>query len=85
MLTILCVHGSFNILLDNQIHELATYCMFNPSQLNEDLDGEIQFQSSTGPFFVPIKCRTKKCEVRTTVCLIFLQVILVSHTHKNVI
>lgn len=32
-------------------------------QLNEDIDGEIQFLSQTGPFSLPVKCLTKKCLV----------------------
>ncbi|XP_017266687.2 cilia- and flagella-associated protein 74 isoform X2 [Kryptolebias marmoratus] len=29
--------------------------------INEDLEGEIQFASTVGPFFVPVRCTTKKC------------------------
>ncbi len=32
-------------------------------QLNEDIDGEIQLLSQTGPFTLPVKCLTKKCLV----------------------
>ena len=30
-------------------------------QLNEDVEGEIQFMSQTGPYSVAVKCMTKKC------------------------
>ncbi|XP_037540264.1 cilia- and flagella-associated protein 74, partial [Nematolebias whitei] len=29
--------------------------------INEDLEGEIQFASTVGPFSVPVRCTTKKC------------------------
>ncbi|XP_005459922.1 cilia- and flagella-associated protein 74 isoform X3 [Oreochromis niloticus] len=29
--------------------------------INEDLEGELQFASALGPFFVPIRCTVKKC------------------------
>lgn len=32
-------------------------------QLNEDLEGHIDFLAQTGPFSVPIRCVTKKCQV----------------------
>ena len=32
-------------------------------QLNEDLVGHIDFLAQTGPFSVPIRCVTKKCQV----------------------
>lgn len=33
-------------------------------QLNEDLEGHIDFLAQTGPFSVPIRCVTKKCQVK---------------------
>uniref|UniRef100_A0A669BX33 Cilia and flagella associated protein 74 n=1 Tax=Oreochromis niloticus TaxID=8128 RepID=A0A669BX33_ORENI len=30
-------------------------------KINEDLEGELQFASALGPFFVPIRCTVKKC------------------------
>ena len=33
-------------------------------QLNEDLVGHIDFLAQTGPFSVPIRCVTKKCQVK---------------------
>lgn len=33
-------------------------------QLNEDLCGEIELLSQTGPFSIPIRCTTRKCIVR---------------------
>ncbi|XP_053480675.1 cilia- and flagella-associated protein 74 isoform X3 [Ictalurus furcatus] len=62
--------------------ELET--VFKPL-LNEDLDGEIQFQSSTGPFFVPIKCRTKKCEMVVDSSLIDFGTHVVGETISRVI
>ena len=32
-------------------------------QLNEDLLGEMEFLSQTGPFSIPVRCLTKKCIV----------------------
>ncbi|XP_063321127.1 cilia- and flagella-associated protein 74 [Pelmatolapia mariae] len=34
--------------------------IFQP-MINEDLEGELQFASALGPFFVPIRCTVKKC------------------------
>ncbi|XP_035761439.1 cilia- and flagella-associated protein 74 [Neolamprologus brichardi] len=34
--------------------------IFQP-MINEDLEGELQFASVLGPFFVPIRCTVKKC------------------------
>ncbi|XP_060787631.1 cilia- and flagella-associated protein 74 [Neoarius graeffei] len=53
--------------------------------LNEDLDGEIQFQSSTGPFSVIIKCRTKKCEMVVDSSLIDFGTHVVGETISRVI
>lgn len=33
------------------------------TQINEDLFGEVKFLSQTGPFAIPLKCTTKKCDV----------------------
>ncbi|KAM5140335.1 cilia- and flagella-associated protein 74 [Mantella aurantiaca] len=35
---------------------------FKP-MIDEDLEGEVKFLAQTGPFMVPIKCSTKKCEL----------------------
>ncbi|XP_018408595.1 PREDICTED: cilia- and flagella-associated protein 74 [Nanorana parkeri] len=35
---------------------------FKP-MIDEDLDGEVKFLAQTGPFAVPVKCTTKKCEL----------------------
>ena len=35
-------------------------------QLNEDLFGEIELLSQTGPFSIPVHCTTRKCIVRVT-------------------
>jgi hypothetical protein len=32
-------------------------------QINKDLEGELQFLSGNGPFFIPISCTIKKCDV----------------------
>ena len=32
-------------------------------QINEDLEGEVKFLSQTGPFSIPLRCTTKKCDV----------------------
>ncbi|CAN2388222.1 Cilia and flagella associated protein 74 [Pristimantis euphronides] len=36
--------------------------IFKP-MINEDLEGEVMMLSQTGPFSVPVKCTTKKCEL----------------------
>lgn len=41
--------------------EFCQFCLL--FQINEDLDGEVQFLAQTGPFCVPVKCGTKKCDV----------------------
>ncbi|XP_026780950.3 cilia- and flagella-associated protein 74 [Pangasianodon hypophthalmus] len=53
--------------------------------LNEDLDGEIQFQSATGPFSVIIKCRTKKCDMVVDSSLIDFGTHVVGETISRVI
>ncbi|XP_077313773.1 cilia- and flagella-associated protein 74 isoform X4 [Lithobates pipiens] len=35
---------------------------FKP-MIDEDLEGEVKFLAQTGPFTVPVKCTTKKCEL----------------------
>ncbi|KAM4016315.1 cilia- and flagella-associated protein 74 isoform 2-T2 [Anomaloglossus baeobatrachus] len=36
--------------------------IFKPT-INEDLDGEVMMLAQTGPFSIPVKCATKKCEL----------------------
>ncbi|XP_073441515.1 cilia- and flagella-associated protein 74 [Dendrobates tinctorius] len=36
--------------------------IFKP-MINEDLEGEVMMLAQTGPFSVPVKCATKKCEL----------------------
>ncbi|KAG8434383.1 hypothetical protein GDO86_012671 [Hymenochirus boettgeri] len=36
--------------------------IFKP-MINEDLEGEVMLLANTGPFSIPIKCTTKKCEL----------------------
>ncbi|TSL97243.1 Cilia- and flagella-associated protein 74 [Bagarius yarrelli] len=62
--------------------ELET--VFRPL-LNEDLDGEIQFHSATAPFSVPIKCRTKKCEMVVDSSLIDFGTHVVGETISRII
>ena len=50
------------------MHDFRGYYLFPslcPSimQINEDLLGEIEFLSQTGPFSIPVRCLTKKCLV----------------------
>ncbi|KAG9482273.1 hypothetical protein GDO78_011130 [Eleutherodactylus coqui] len=45
--------------------------IFKP-MLNEDLEGEVMMLAQTGPFSLPVKCTTKKCEVAVnTKCIDF--------------
>lgn len=44
---------------------------FKP-MINEDLDGEVKFLAQTGPFSIPLKCTTKKCDLSLDVdCIDF--------------
>ncbi|KAE8592886.1 hypothetical protein XENTR_v10018908 [Xenopus tropicalis] len=36
--------------------------IFKP-MINEDLEGEVKLLAQTGPFCIPVKCMTKKCEL----------------------
>ncbi|XP_068096751.1 cilia- and flagella-associated protein 74 isoform X2 [Hyperolius riggenbachi] len=36
--------------------------IFKP-MIDEDLEGEVSFLAQTGPFSIPVKCSTKKCEL----------------------
>ena len=55
-------------------------------QLNEDLVGQIDFLAQTGPFSVPVKCFTKKCQVPFSpyihYVLLYLTVYLVPVTFR---
>ncbi|KAF5907241.1 cilia- and flagella-associated protein 74 isoform X1, partial [Clarias magur] len=53
--------------------------------INEDLDGDIQFQSAVGPFSVTVKCRTKKCEMVVDSSLIDFGTHVVGETISRVI
>lgn len=43
--------------------ERVFFSYYTLVQLNEDLVGHIDFLAQTGPFSVPIRCVTKKCQV----------------------
>ncbi|XP_036435612.1 LOW QUALITY PROTEIN: cilia- and flagella-associated protein 74 [Colossoma macropomum] len=53
--------------------------------LNENLEGEVQFQSATGPFSVIIKCTRKKCEMVVGSSLIDFGTHVVGQTISRVI
>ncbi|XP_037391877.1 cilia- and flagella-associated protein 74 isoform X2 [Pygocentrus nattereri] len=53
--------------------------------LNENLEGEVQFQSATGPFSVIIKCTRKKCEMVVDRSLIDFGTHVVGQTISRVI
>ncbi|XP_067250222.1 cilia- and flagella-associated protein 74 isoform X3 [Chanodichthys erythropterus] len=53
--------------------------------LDVDLDGEIHFQSATGPFSVAIKCSKKKCEMVVDHCLVDFGTHVVGQTVSRVI
>ena len=41
-------------------------CEFNVKfcpRINKDLEGELKFLASNGPFVIPIKCTVKKCDL----------------------
>jgi hypothetical protein len=50
---------------------------FEP-KINEDLDGEIQFMATNGPFTVPILCTTKKCDVAVNMTTINFSTIVIA-------
>lgn len=39
-------------------------CVHVHIQLDEDMDGHVEFLSQTGPFSVPVRCQAKKCQVK---------------------
>ena len=43
------------------LHTSNTLSLSHIKQLNEDLIGEINFLSQTGPFSIPVKCLMKQC------------------------
>ncbi|XP_072537127.1 cilia- and flagella-associated protein 74 isoform X2 [Salminus brasiliensis] len=53
--------------------------------LNGNLDGEIQFQSATGSFFVTVKCTRKRCEMVVDSSLIDFGTHVVGQTISRVI
>jgi hypothetical protein len=52
---------------------------FEP-KINEDLDGEIQFMATNGPFVVPIICTTKKCDVAVNMTTVNFNTIVIAET-----
>ncbi|XP_066500097.1 cilia- and flagella-associated protein 74 isoform X2 [Hoplias malabaricus] len=58
--------------------------VFRP-MVNENLDGEIQFQSAAGPFSVIVKCTKKKCEMVVESSLIDFGTHVVGQTISRVI
>jgi len=40
-------------------------------QIDEDIDGTIDFLAQPGPFSVPVRCRKKRCEVGIIVLSVF--------------
>ncbi|XP_030843009.1 cilia- and flagella-associated protein 74 [Strongylocentrotus purpuratus] len=53
--------------------------------INEDLDGEVQFLAQTGPFCVPVKCCTKKCDLSSDVDSVNFGTQVVGETLKKTI
>ncbi|XP_048581567.1 cilia- and flagella-associated protein 74 isoform X2 [Nematostella vectensis] len=57
---------------------------FNP-MLNENLEGQIDFLAQTGPFSVPIKCMTKKCQLSVDAVEVDFGSQVVGETRKKVV
>ncbi|XP_071479048.1 cilia- and flagella-associated protein 74-like, partial [Diadema antillarum] len=57
---------------------------FKP-MINEDLDGQVQFLAQTGPFHVPVKCTTKKCDLSSDVDSVNFGTQVIGETLKKTI
>uniref|UniRef100_H2YXK3 Abnormal spindle-like microcephaly-associated protein ASH domain-containing protein n=1 Tax=Ciona savignyi TaxID=51511 RepID=H2YXK3_CIOSA len=61
------------------------FVTFKP-MINEDLSGEVFFLAQTGPFSIPLKCSTKKCEFSVDVATIDFGSQVVGETiHRSVV
>uniref|UniRef100_A0A4W4DUM2 Abnormal spindle-like microcephaly-associated protein ASH domain-containing protein n=1 Tax=Electrophorus electricus TaxID=8005 RepID=A0A4W4DUM2_ELEEL len=74
-----------NILVLGILSTHVSFLLFLSFQLNEDLDGRIQFQSANGPFYVIVKCRRKRCEMVVDSSLIDFGTHVVGQTISRVI
>lgn len=55
-------------------------CEFNVTfepKINKDLEGELQFLASNGPFSIPIKCTIKKCDLSVNTNSIYFGTIVI--------
>ncbi|XP_073247249.1 cilia- and flagella-associated protein 74-like [Porites lutea] len=57
---------------------------FKP-MLNEDLEGHIDFLAQTGPFSVPIRCVTKKCQISVDVTEVEFGSQVLGETRRRII
>ncbi|XP_052759795.1 cilia- and flagella-associated protein 74-like isoform X2 [Mya arenaria] len=55
---------------------------FTP-MINEDLEGEVKFLSQTGPFSIPLKCTTKKCDLSVDTDVIQFGTTVIDETLKR--
>ncbi|XP_013404073.1 cilia- and flagella-associated protein 74-like, partial [Lingula anatina] len=55
---------------------------FKP-MINEDLEGEVNFLAQTGPFSIPIKCTTKKCDLSVDTRVIDFGTTVIGETLKR--
>ncbi|XP_076472381.1 cilia- and flagella-associated protein 74-like isoform X2 [Babylonia areolata] len=55
---------------------------FKP-MINEDLVGEVNFLSQTGPFSIPLRCTTKKCDLQLDVGLIDFGTMVIGETVRR--
>ncbi|XP_053379519.1 cilia- and flagella-associated protein 74-like isoform X2 [Mercenaria mercenaria] len=55
---------------------------FKP-MINEDLEGEVKFLSQTGPFSIPLKCTTKKCDLSVDMDTIQFGTTVIDETLKR--
>ncbi|XP_052267472.1 cilia- and flagella-associated protein 74-like isoform X2 [Dreissena polymorpha] len=55
---------------------------FKP-MINEDLEGEVKFLSQTGPFSIPLKCTTKKCDLSVDTDVIQFGTTVIDETLKR--
>ncbi|XP_055958483.1 cilia- and flagella-associated protein 74 isoform X1 [Patella vulgata] len=57
---------------------------FKP-MINEDLVGQVNFLSQTGPFSIPLRCSTKKCDVQVDTNLADFGVTVIGETLKRTV
>ncbi|CAH1239266.1 Hypp5775 [Branchiostoma lanceolatum] len=57
---------------------------FKP-MINEDLEGAVEFLAQTGPFFIPLRCTTKKCDLSVDIETVDFGTQVIGETLKKTI